>query len=277
MSDTTSPDRFRLALPAHAERLRLPDGSTIHDAIVWPHFMQDELRLDPAEIWAELLALPTWPDSDPIPFRASGGNPHWITGAHQALRMRGHELRRDKIWCQSDYAEGLRRYRYTGWQHAISFATHAVEHVRPVERVACLLNPWLSGAMMASATDGTLHNHWIVTRYVDREYSIGFHSDKSDDFAPGSWFVVLKLGAARDFAFRVPGEKGPFWRRALDAGTAVFVRCNASGCANALVQHGVPPMARDVGVSGSIVSRCITTVVPWERVRREVEKRLVRA
>lgn len=255
-----------MIIPPHAERLRLPDGRVLDDAIVWPGFMQSELDLDPAETWRDLLALPTWPADREIPFRPDGSDPHWITGQHAALRYRGHELKRAKIWCQDDYPSGLRKYGYTGWQHRISFATHAVEYVRPIWRVASALNGWLYNV------DHAPHNHWIATKYQDGDHSIGFHSDKERDFAPGSYFVVLKLGAPRDFAFRLVGEREPFWCRKLEAGTAVFVRCKAPGAANSIVQHGVPETADAVGASGSIVSRCITTVVPWERVRREVER-----
>lgn len=257
--------------PLQAVRLRLPDDRVLEDAFIWPRFMQEELRIDPDDTWQWLLKLPTWPADRAIPFRPAGDDPHWITGAHPALRYRGHELRRAKIWCQSDYADGLRRYGYTGWQHRISFATHDVGCVPPILRTAVNLNAWLVSARLASSNDR--HNHWIATRYDDGAHSIGFHSDKDRDFAPGSYFVVLKLGAPREFAFRMVGEKEPFYCRTLEAGTAVFVRCKAPGAANSIVQHGVPETSSAVGASGSIVSRCITTVVPWERVRREVERR----
>jgi alkylated DNA repair dioxygenase AlkB len=254
-------------LPDHAEHLVLPDGRRLEDAVIWPSFCQDELDLDPGEMWAELLALPTWPSDREIPFRASGDDPHWISGAQRALRYRGNEIKRDKIWCQSDYAHGLRRYRYTGWSWSIGPATHAVEHLPPVARLAERLNV---GLVRAGHHE---HNHWICTRYADQDDGIGYHSDKDADFAPGSYFIVIKFGAPRPFAFRLPGAKEPFFSKELAAGTAVFVRCKTPGAANDLVQHGVPQVENPVGISGSIVSRCIETVVPWERVRREAGKR----
>ena len=54
-----------------------------------------------------------------------------------------------------------------------------------------------------------------------------------------------------------------FYSEVLGAGTAIFVRCKAPGAANTIVQHGVPPSEGTVGVSGSIVTRCISTVIPW--------------
>lgn len=253
--------------PEKAERLALPNGRVLDDAVIWPNFCQEELKLDPDKLWQELLALPTWSSASPIPFRARGDDPHWIPGTHSSLQYRGNTLKRDKIWCQTDYAAGLRKYGYTGWQYRVSLATHAVEYVLPVQQLSERLNEGLVRSGHAA------HNHWIVTRYEDEEDNIGFHSDKDRDFAQNSFFIVIKFGAARRFAFRLPEEQKPFLTRTLSAGTAVFVRCKGPGAANDLVQHGVPPMGTPVGLSGSIVSRCIRTIVPWERVLREVAKR----
>lgn len=257
-------------LPPHAERLRLPDGRMLEDAIIWPEFCQDELALDPDELWRDLLAMPTWPADREIPFRRAGDDPHWISGEHAALRYRGCAVKRDKIWCQSEYSEGLRRYGYTGWQHRISMATHAVELVQPVHRLAQRLN---AGLVRSGHRP---HNHWIVTRYAGAEDNIGFHSDKEKDFAENSYFIVIKLGAPRPFAFRMrpsdsdPNPK-PFFNEVLSTGSAVLVRCKTPGAANDIVQHGVPTVGTAVGMSGSIVSRCITTVIPWEEEVRRVE------
>ncbi len=254
-------------LPDHAERVVLPDGRRLEDAVIWPNFLSDELGIDPAQIWKDLLAVPMWPSNKPIPFRAQGDDPHWIPGTHKALHYRGNNVPRAKIWCQSDYADGLRRYGYTGWQHKISFATHAVEAVKPIHQFAERLN----AGLVRSGHEP--HNHWIATRYETEDDNIGLHSDKDRDFADNSFFAVVKLGSPRPFAFRMSGSKEPFFTRELAAGTAIFVRCKAPGAANSIVQHGVPKVANPIGQSGSIVSRCIVTRVPWDQVRREVEKR----
>ncbi len=89
----------------------LPDGRRLEDAIIWPRFVQEELKLDPDALWADLLALPTWPSDQPIPFRQHGEDPHWVMGDAPALKYRGHVLRRGKIWVQSDYELGHLRYR----------------------------------------------------------------------------------------------------------------------------------------------------------------------
>jgi len=249
-----------------AERVVMPGGQVLDDAFIWSDFCHDALDLDPNELWQELLALPTWSSDKPIPFRERGDDPHWIGGQHPALHYRGRAIKRAKIWCQSDYASGLRKYGYTGWQHRISYATHAVESVPSVQRMAERLNEGLVRSGHAA------HNHWIVTRYSDEAENIGFHKDKDRDFSPGSYFIVIKFGAARPFAFRLPGEQKPFLTRVLSAGTAIFVRCKAAGAANNLIEHGVPPVDAPVGMSGSIVSRCIETVIPWDRVRLAIQR-----
>ena len=294
-------------------------GEVLRDTCIWPDFMQDELGLDPAEIWSDLLRIPVWspeggaggagPEGDAgpkgkskakgkakakakkaghrtIPHRPDGAEPHWITGDHPALNYRGNAIRRSKIWCQSDYAEGLLKYGYSGWQWAITGATHDVAHVDPVDRVRAKLNAHLAMP----------HNHWIVTKYDDGTDCIGMHSDKVKDFREESYFVVLKLGAPRRFEFIVGGGGGggnkdvgggkggsgtaagsskkpvPFFSEVLTAGTAVFVRAHSrdGSDANCRLKHGVPPTEYPCGPSGSIVGRTISTLVPWAEVQKKV-------
>jgi alkylated DNA repair dioxygenase AlkB len=216
----------------------------------------------------ELLAYPTWPNDEPIPFRERGDGVHMIRGSSPSLRYRGRAIGRHKIWAQSSYGEGLRLYRYPGWMWKISYATHAVQHVAPVQRVATALNQGLV------KSGHRPHNHWIVTRYDDGRDSISAHRDRPDDLAPNSSFVVIKLGAPRPFEFSLNSGKVIF-SKPLPAGTAVFVRCNApgGGDANSIVKHAVPKTKAAVGLSGSIVSRRIVTLVPWSEVHAEVQRR----
>ena len=116
------------------------------------------------------------------------------------------------------------------------------------------------------------HNHWIITKYKDENDNIGFHSDKDRDFEEDSFIVVVKLGAPRLFEFQFSGQK-PFWSKKLEEGTAVFMKAKNGNDANSLIQHGVPSMKEPIGVSGSIVSRSIETVVPWDMVHKNVRQR----
>ena len=168
------------------EFLTLPDGTVLPDAVIWPDFMQTELSISPDAVWEQLNAVPFWPADAPIPYRPDGDGVHWIPGSHPALNYRGNQLPRSNIWLQDDYHTGLRRYGYTGWQHRVNYATHDIRFAPPAMRdVTAALNAKLAVPF----------NHWICTLYPSAQDNIGFHSDKDKDFAPDSWFVVLKLGA----------------------------------------------------------------------------------
>ena len=221
---------------------------------ICPRFMQEELNLDPAKIFEDLCALPRHPSDKPIELDPT--NPCLIEGDHAALRYRGHAIRRHKIWAQENVDRGCIRYGYTGWQWNIALATKDVKSVPFIRQVRDAMWPGLEHP----------HNQWIATLYKDGNDSIGFHHDKVRDIDESSWIVVLKLGAPRRFEFK--DATGVVWSRVLEAGTAVWM----NGEGNELLQHGVPPEP-GVGPSGSIVGRCITTLVPWMRVMEEVGKR----
>ena len=110
--------------------------------------------------------------------------------------------------------------------------------------------------------------------YDDETYNIGFHSDKQTNFVEESYFLVTKLGAPRKFEFRLaePKNTKPFFSKMMSPGTAVFVRAKSTDGkdANSIVQHGVPEMNQKCGISGSIVARCIKTVVPWATVQKNI-------
>lgn len=116
-------------------------------------------------------------------------------------------------------------------------------------------------------------NHYIATIYEDENHNIGFHSDADGNFKENSYFVILKLGAPRNFEFQLaePNSK-VFYSKSLEPGTAVFVRAksNDGTDANSRLRHGVPRMKTKCGISGSIVARCIKTVVPWPVVRENM-------
>ena len=129
-------------------------------------------------------------------------------------------------------------------------------------------------AALVDAVDATLgfvhaHNHWIVTRYETGSDNIGLHSDKVVDWAEGSAFVVIKLGAPRPFVFTqtVDGVDVEIYREVLQPGTAVIVGYDA----NLKVKHGVPAVD-ECGPSGSIVGRCITTELTWAEVHTAIAK-----
>ena len=252
------------------EFLTLPSGEVLKDAWIHKNYMQDVLGVDPAKLFQTLLAIENAPSNEDIPFRPDGSQPRWIRGDHPGLHYRGHALKRHKMWFQGGrFEEGLRTYRYTGWQHKISYATHALSSVPSLHSVSTKVNADMGDKKMKKL------DHWIVTTYEDENDYIGFHSDKAKDFDEESYFVVMKLGAPRKFEFRMKKEVNqdkevPFFSKVLSAGTAVFVRANGINDANSIVQHGVPPMDEACGPSGSIVGRAIKTVIPWDTVHANI-------
>jgi len=113
-------------------------------------------------------------------------------------------------------------------------------------------------------------NHAIGTIYGHRNDCIGHHSDKAGDFVSNSFFMVIKLGAARRFEFKLatrgddgkllPAEKRTtIFRKSLEPGTAIIVGTDA----NEELTHSVPAMRAACGASGSLTMRPILTRVPW--------------
>ena len=215
--------------------------------------------VDPMTAFGELCSLPVHSPSKPICLQPEVAE--IIPGSHKALNYRGHDLRRHKVWLQDDPESGGRLYRYTGWTWPIALATKHVATCPKMMEVAKCINTVLP--------QDVHHNHWIGTLYRDGSDNIGFHSDKWGDIDPQSWVVVVKLGAARLFEFRDPQSREVVWSERLPAGAAVFT--NRPG--NEALQHGVPPTLENVGMSGSLVGRCIRTVVPWDQVVKEAAKR----
>jgi hypothetical protein len=254
--------------------LTLPDGTPLRGAAVVPGALQrwSGSAFDPAAVFERLSGTPKQPVRDEIAVSETGLEPLLVTGDHPSLHYRGNALKRHKIWAQADYAGGLRKYGYTGWQHAVSAATRDVQAYPDLQAMMAWLNAnfcgWLAQCGLPAVRGAAAaFNHVIFTRYEDEKDFIGMHADKEVDFVPGSYFVVFKLGAARDFAFAHSGEV--FWQQTLEAGTAIIVK-TGNGSPNQSCKHGVPVSQVPVGPSGSVVFRCIQTVVPWDIVKRNM-------
>tara|TARA_B110000285_G_scaffold100619_1_gene114615 strand:- start:1661 stop:2548 length:888 start_codon:yes stop_codon:yes gene_type:complete len=256
----------------------LPSGELLKDAVVIEDALEkySQGHFDHKKIFESMQSVKRQDSSKSIEFSESGLDPLMVMGDHPALHYRGNALKRHKIWLQSDYTSGMIKYGYTGWQHAISSATRSIESVPIIDS----LMTWLNSGVFANILEQhnmppcTLSfNHAIFTRYEDENDFIGFHSDKERDFEDNSYFMVIKLGATRDFVL-TDNDSNVFWSEKLPGGTMVIVRAKSSGkpAANSLFKHGVPISPTECGPSGSIVFRCIQTVVPWEQVRINIEK-----
>lgn len=251
--------------------LTLPSGKRVPDAVIVLNALQEwsERDIDPNGVFERLSNTPKQAVSKDIPISKSGMEPLLVTGAHPALHYRGNALKRHKIWAQTRYEKGLLKYGYTGWQHAVSAATRDVAAYPDLDVMLHWLNDhfesWL--ADLGLPAQNATFNHVIFTRYEDHNDFIGMHADKEVNFVPGSYFVVFKLGCTRDFAFSHDDEV--FWQQPLPAGTAIIVK---TGTANRMCKHGVPTCKTPVGPSGSIVFRCIRTVVPWRDVKKNIRR-----
>lgn len=280
-----------------AFKLRLPSGEILEDSAIIPNFCQEVLNLDPARIWEAAMGLGTF-DVESVLDRGEGENPKWVPGEHKALNYRGRPVKRDKIWLQRSFEDGMFRYGYTGWQWKIANATQKVESVSEVDALVKAVNMKLKLEKS--------HNHWIITRYESDDDNIGFHSDKMKDWEDDSCFVVIKLGTPRRFEFSwkepsiveaeanlktaeklklgvanarkrlkevVRDRKYPeiFYSEFLSSGTAIIIGANA----NSRVRHGVPAVkeGEEKGVSGSIVGRSIKKLYSWDAVDKEIAKR----
>ena len=232
------------------------------DLFVIPRFAQDVLGFDPAEVQDQLEA------NYPVRGADENINPEvvqWVDGDNAALKYRGRVLKRAKIWLQRrQTSQGYRRYGYTGWQWKVLPATAWVNQCPEVLPIANRYDQW------AIEKGYPLANHYIVTRYVDGDHGIGFHSDKAKDIEPGSLITVVKTGAhGRPFEVCFPGEeKTPFFSEVLAPGTAVVMTLEA----NMQTKHGVP-VVEEAGPSGSIVFRSIKTEITTDAVAKELRKR----
>jgi len=230
--------------------LQIADG-----VYVVPHFMQ-QIGLDPAEAWNALQNLPRWPEDKKI---VRDGNDPWVLpSSHESLNHDKQELKCKEFWGQTDYEAGHVLYGCTGGRSSMAGAAKRIEAVPAFEKVLHAVNDGLAKPA----------NHILATCYDDGADHMGWHDDEMADLDPDAWILVLQLGAARDFEFGTSSKKPEtLWGRQLPAGTAVFV--NRVG--NSLVKRRIP-RSNLSEASGSLVMRCVKTIIPWEKVDAEIAK-----
>ena len=265
------------------------------DLDIWvvPNFAQRELAFDPVATQSKLESS--------YPIRHAGdaiqaGQVQWVDGDNEALKYRGHVLKRGKIWLQVGEPKdvGFRLYYYTGWQWRVLPATACVDACPEVAPIMKRYNEWAVAVGMSEA------NHAIVTKYLNESHSIGFHFDKPKDIEKGSLITVVKTGTCgRPFELRMrvkmteqekeaykamddlekqafkkaldarQSKVKPFFSQVLAPGTAVIMTLEA----NLETQHGVPELKTKIGPSGSVVFRTITKCVSWAKVEKATATR----
>jgi hypothetical protein len=172
-------------------KLTLPTGEVLHDTAIIPGYCE-ALGINVKDLWDDVDKLENHSVDEAIQI-TDGHDPKWVPGKHPALNYRGNAIPRDKIWLQSDYDQGLKRYGYTGWQWKASGGTKRVESIPIVKKLFDKINVKHELKKQMNA--------FIITRYNSGQDCIGFHSDKTKDFAKDSVFVVIKLGQPRPFEF----------------------------------------------------------------------------
>lgn len=229
---------------------------------IWflPDFAQQTLGVDPEEYLKHLIE--TYPERKGIE-EILVHEPQWVHGSNKALRYRGQDLNRVKMWFQKgDPRSGLLRYGYTGWQWRVSEATADVENCKHTHAMARQYDAWAIGEGQEPA------NHYIVTKYVAGDHNIGFHFDKAKDITAGSLITVVKLGGVgRPFQIRWLGDTKPFFDQVLPPGSAIVMTLEA----NLATQHAVPTVASS-GLTGSIVFRSIKTRIPMATVQAKLRQ-----
>ena len=206
--------------------------------------------------------------------------PQWVEGDHAALRLRGNEIRRGKMWFQdgtrsSSTPSALRL-------HGL-LARRAPGHVghQPGARAREPFhdyNETLASMRPSLVRNGA--NHVIVTHYADASKGIGLHSDKTKSLGDDSLITVIKTGkASRPWVITNLDETVEIFNERLPPGDAVLMTTGA----NKLYKHGVPEVLADNNVvgkrkrkyadvepTGSIVLRTVTDAITVE----ELDKRI---
>lgn len=233
------------------------------DAWVVPD-MAKSLSFDPKKLQRALEAnYPSVGESDQIQW----GKPQWVTGDNRALRYRGNNLKREKMWFQIKNpitSRSFLRYVYTGWQWRVLPATSSIDQAPELLPVVSELNKWT-----AKQGDYPMPNHFIITRYRDGDHNIGAHYDKPDSIAPSSLIVVIKLGDVGR-PFKLEWLDGTvIFDKVLPPGTGVVMTLEA----NLKTKHSVP-VCETSGNSGSLVARTITDKhkVGWDEAATRIAK-----
>jgi alkylated DNA repair dioxygenase AlkB len=217
------------------------------------------IQINPGEYdvetaWQKVLALDTYDVEEKLSLDFEK-HPKWVSGKHPNLNYRGRAINRTKLWCQ-EKTDSIFIYNYTGFQYAVAQATF---NIHKIAELTCLVEK------MKKKCDA---NHWIVTKYEDNEDSIGLHSDKTKNWEKGSSFQVVKFGCQRRFQVVLnDSEETVIFDMFLPSGTSITVDIYA----NSVTKHAVPKEDKKCGISGSIVSRLIKTVMTIPEFEKKVE------
>ena len=234
---------------------QFPMAVQVTEGIWFVPQMLQAMDIDPDAILQLLLSLPVQSDSQDI--QCDFMNPLVIQGTNSALKMRGHDLPREKTWLQTQPEKGLLRYGYSGWQYLIS---------RAVKDIVCM--PAINEVLVKSNALAAIppFNTCIGTIYRKGSDCIGEHNDKAKDLVPESWIGLFRLGPPR--AFHILDKGAILWNENVGHGSAVWMNL----AANSKYKHVLPRMSESCPVSASLAFRSVATLMDWAKVDKEIEK-----
>lgn len=163
------------------------------------------------------------------------------------------------------------RYKYPGWQWSA-----VPTYVRLDELDGDF--PELERLVAHAQLEYGPFNMLIVTRYVDGDDNITWHTDKTEDFAEGGVILSYSLGAARAFELRPIGSKGTRGIETvmMEHGSGVVL----SRAGNETHQHRLRKQQKrelakqgPVGVRYSLIFRNIATLVDDEEIRQKQRRK----
>ena len=99
---------------------------------------------------------------------------------------------------------------------------------------------------------GFLPNNCLLNYYLDGDSSMGFHSDSSEELAPGTGVAIVSLGAVRSIVYRSKSDRHVQVDYPLPSGSLLYMSDDVQ-------QHWLHaiPKAADVGERISLTFRQI--------------------
>jgi hypothetical protein len=270
----------------------------------------------PAEQAEKLLGMPAdrqlmgWQQLEQRPVCKRGeliepGGVQWVSGNHEALEMfrkAGAPLKRTKMCLQvgDPIKNGFTSYKCPYRQKQVLPATADVADCPPALASVNAINRFMV------RIGGQPTNHFILTRYVDGNDSIGYHSDDPSTIAKSgangeSMIVIIKGGEnARHFSIRrravstrtkeqlkrmtkaekeahkkeveqLQNKQKPFFNQVVHPCSVILMTVDANNGS----QHGVLPEEEECGKTESITARTIVASIPARKLVGELKKKEV--
>jgi len=76
---------------------------------------------------------------------------------------------------------------------------------------------------LVEEAQGFRPNNCLLNYYLDGNSSMGFHSDSSEDLAPGTGVAIISLGATRSIVFRSKADKACEFSYPLEDGSLLYM------------------------------------------------------